>query len=106
MATKTIATWALAIQYNNLTAPVLNNAVKSIYNWAGCAIGGFNQSAPGIAYHAVQPFIGTGTSTILATGELVDVQTAALVNGIALLNQFQPDRVHNMNMQAIQYFKI
>lgn len=83
MATKTIATWALALQYGNLTDPVRDNAVKSIYNWAGCTIGGFNQSAPGIAYDAVQPFMGTGQSTILATGDLVDVQTAALINGIA-----------------------
>lgn len=84
MATKTIATWALALQYSNLTAPVRENAIKSIYNIAGCTIGGFNQTAPSIAFDAVRPFVGSGgNSTILATGELVDVQTAALINGIA-----------------------
>jgi aconitate decarboxylase len=84
MATKTLATWALALQYSNLTAPVREIAVKSIYNWAGCAIGGFSQTAPGVAYDAVMPFVGnTGNSTILGTDVLVDAQTAALINGIA-----------------------
>ncbi|KAH7395345.1 hypothetical protein DE146DRAFT_697592 [Phaeosphaeria sp. MPI-PUGE-AT-0046c] len=83
MATKTIATWALALQYSNLTAPVRENTIKSIYNIAGCTIGGFAQSAPSVAFDAVKPFMGVGNSTILATGECVDVQTAALINGIA-----------------------
>jgi aconitate decarboxylase len=84
MATKTIATWALALQYSDLTGPVRDIAVKSIYNWAGCTIGGFAQTAPSVAYDAVLPFVGAqGTSTILGTGIMVDVQTAALINGIA-----------------------
>lgn len=84
MATKTLATWALALQYSNLTVPVRDIAVKSIYNWAGCAIGGFAQPAPGIAYDAVMPFLGKmGNSTILGTDMVVDAQTAALINGIA-----------------------
>lgn len=84
MATKAIATWALALQYGNLPNPVLDIAVKSIYNWAGCAIGGYSQPAPGVALEAMMPFLGSqGNSTILAIDTLVDAQTAALINGIA-----------------------
>lgn len=84
MATKAIATWALALQYTNLTTPVRDIAIKSIYNWAGCTIGGYAQPAPGIAYDAVVSFVGaSGNSTILGTDALVDASTAALVNGIA-----------------------
>lgn len=84
MATKAIATWALALQYAHIPEPVLNISVKSIYNWAGCAIGGYSQPSPGIALNAVTPFLGNqGNSTILATDKLVDAQTAALINGIA-----------------------
>lgn len=83
MATKTLATWALALQFGNITTPVHDMALKSVYNWAGCAIGGYNQPASGKAFDAIAPFIGQGNSSILGTDELVDVQTAALINGIA-----------------------
>lgn len=84
MATKTIATWALALQFGQLPQPVVDIAVKSVYNWAGCAIGGYAQPAPAVALEAVTPFLGgMGNSTILATDTMVDAQTAALINGIA-----------------------
>lgn len=84
MATKALATWALALQYSNITADVHEIAVKSIYNWAGCTIGGYAQPAPGLAYNAVAPFVPKDmNSTILGTDILVDVNTAALINGIA-----------------------
>ncbi|KAF2998821.1 hypothetical protein E8E13_002071 [Curvularia kusanoi] len=84
MATKALATWALALQYSSLPSPVQEIATKSIYNWAGCAIGGYAQPAPGIALQAMSPFVvNQGNSTILGTDALVDAQTAALINGIA-----------------------
>lgn len=85
MATKTLATWALALQYSNITQPVHDIAVKSIANWAGCAIGGYGQPAPERVYDAVAPFIPAMdiNSTILGANVTVDVQTAALINGVA-----------------------
>ncbi|KAL8377856.1 hypothetical protein RB595_008508 [Gaeumannomyces hyphopodioides] len=84
MATKKLASWALALTYGNLTAPVTEIAIKSIGNWAGCAVGGFSQPAPGLAYNAVKPFVAAqANSTILGSDVVVDAQTAALVNGIA-----------------------
>lgn len=84
MATKTLATWALSLDFANLTSPVVDLATKSIYNWAGCAIGGYQQPAPKLAWQAVSPFVPTdGNATILGMETLADVQTAALINGIA-----------------------
>ncbi|KAJ5987748.1 MmgE/PrpD [Penicillium waksmanii] len=85
MATKHLATWALALQYTNLTQPVTDMAVKSIYNWAGCAIGGYALPPAGVAYDAVTPMLpeNAGNSSILGSDAFVDIQTAALVNGIA-----------------------
>ena len=86
-ATQKLATWALALQYANLTDPVKDAAVKSIYNWAGCAIGGYHQPAPSIALEtsSVWNTNSSGSSSILASNDsiLVDPYTAALVNGIA-----------------------
>ncbi|RGP72463.1 hypothetical protein FSPOR_2674 [Fusarium sporotrichioides] len=84
MATKTLATWALALQFGNLTEPVVDMAVKSVYNWAGCAIGGYALPPAGIALDAMSPFTGSdGNSTIFGIGQHVDIRTAALINGIA-----------------------
>ncbi|KAJ4267005.1 hypothetical protein NW762_003103 [Fusarium torreyae] len=84
MATKTLATWALALQFGNFTEPVIGMAVKSVYNWAGCAIEGYALPPADIALEAMSPFIGVeGDSSIFGTGEYVDVKTAALINGIA-----------------------
>jgi 2-methylcitrate dehydratase PrpD len=85
MATKLLATWALALQYTNLTQPVTDMAVKSIYNWAGCAIGGYALPPAGVAYDALSPMLpsNAGNSSILGSNAFVDIQTAALVNGIA-----------------------
>lgn len=48
MATVELATWAVNLQYANFTAPIIAAAVTSLYNWAGCAIGGWQQTAPQI----------------------------------------------------------
>lgn len=65
--------------------PVTEMAVKSIYNWAGCAIGGYALPPAGVALEALSPLLPQkpGNCSILGSDVLVDVQTAALVNGIA-----------------------
>lgn len=86
MATEALATWALGLQYSDFSPTVVDQAVKSVYNWAGCAIGGYAQSAPTVALATMNgQFGGPGTSSILASNDtaLVDAQIAALVNGIA-----------------------
>ncbi|KAH8678190.1 hypothetical protein BX600DRAFT_431484 [Xylariales sp. PMI_506] len=89
MATLTLASWATNLTYANLTTSVVDAAVKSIYNWAGCAIGGYAQDAPHIALATTQPFFGgPATSSILGSnttieGSFADAQLAALINGIA-----------------------
>ncbi|KAI1279438.1 2-methylcitrate dehydratase PrpD [Xylaria sp. FL0933] len=89
MATLQLASWATNLTYADLTAPVLEAAVKSVYNWAGCAIGGYAQDAPHIAQATTQPFFGgPPTSSILgANGSIspgyADAQLAAFLNGIA-----------------------
>ncbi|GAB1217425.1 hypothetical protein ATERTT37_006664 [Aspergillus terreus] len=60
-------------------------AVKSVSNWAGCAIGGYALPPAGVAYEAVSRLLPhhAGNVSLLGTGAWTDVQTAALVNGIA-----------------------
>ncbi|KAL4919643.1 hypothetical protein BDW62DRAFT_216790 [Aspergillus aurantiobrunneus] len=85
MATKKLASWALALQFSNLTQPVTDMADKIIYNWAGCAIGGYSLPPAGVALNALSPLLphNSGNCFILGSDAFVDVQTAAPVNGIA-----------------------
>ncbi|KAI3324511.1 2-methylcitrate dehydratase PrpD [Xylariaceae sp. AK1471] len=89
MATLQLASWATNLTYTDLTAPVVEAAVKSVYNWAGCAIGGYAQDAPHIAQATTQAFFGgPPTSSILGSNGSIsdayaDAQLAAFLNGIA-----------------------
>jgi aconitate decarboxylase len=91
MATLQLASWAVNLSYANLTTNVLTAANKSLYNWAGCAIGGFaSQPAPQIALNTtLSPFSGPPTSIIFGANHSTpdsssaDAQLAALINGIA-----------------------
>jgi aconitate decarboxylase len=90
MATLQLASWVTNLEYANLTTGVLTAANKSLYNWAGCAIGGFAfQPAPQIALNTtLSPFSGPPTSSILGANNSIsrgfaDAQVAALINGIA-----------------------
>jgi aconitate decarboxylase len=49
MATQHLASWARGLEYGDLPADVVRAAVRSFYNWAGCAIGGSNHEATTIA---------------------------------------------------------
>ncbi|KAH9909908.1 hypothetical protein F4778DRAFT_775816 [Xylariomycetidae sp. FL2044] len=88
MATLALASWTTNLTYTDLPPTAIDAAVKSIYNWAGCAIGGYAQEAPQIAFQTALPFIGAPTSSILGSNgsigsSFADAQAAAFVNGIA-----------------------
>ncbi|KAK4549843.1 hypothetical protein LTR36_005144 [Oleoguttula mirabilis] len=85
MATKTLAQWATNLSPSSLPASVRQAAVKSLYNYIGCAIGGSNHPAVTKAYDALSPFFGPATSSLYGSKGAVktDAQHAALLNGIA-----------------------
>lgn len=49
MATHHLASWAHNLLYSDLPHDVVRSAVKTFYNWAGCAVGGSNHPATTIA---------------------------------------------------------
>lgn len=93
MATRQLASWATSLQYTDLPSPVIQAAVRSFYNWTGCALGGSNHQTTTKAIKALSPFFGSPTSSILGrTGQAggndelparADASHAALINGIA-----------------------
>ncbi|KAL2874863.1 hypothetical protein SGCOL_009983 [Colletotrichum sp. CLE4] len=83
MATLSTATWIASLTYDDLPQGVVEAAVRSFYNWVGCAIGGSSHPTTLTAYKALSPFFGKETSSLLGFDRRIDAQHAALINGIA-----------------------
>jgi aconitate decarboxylase len=83
MATQLLADWASNLQLSDLPEPVIKAAVRSFYNWYGCAIAGSNHEAVTITEKALRPFFGKETSTLIGLGSYADAQHGALINGIS-----------------------
>jgi aconitate decarboxylase len=85
-ATEQLASFLSNVTYDDLSPKLIQHAKASILNALGCALGGASASPAIKARKAVLPLTSAQTSTIIGRPERTDVQTAALVNGIALTN--------------------
>ena len=85
MATKILASWAVNLSHDAIPQSVKSSALRSLYNYIGCTIGGSNHSAVAKAQSALSPFFGPSTSSLLGNKGFskADAQHAALLNGIA-----------------------
>ncbi|KAI7762000.1 hypothetical protein LZL87_004307 [Fusarium oxysporum] len=85
MATRRLASWSHNLQYLDLPEDVIRAAIRSFYNWAGCTIAGSQHEATKIARQTLSPFFGPPTASLLGHqgASRLDVQHAALINGIA-----------------------
>jgi 2-methylcitrate dehydratase PrpD len=61
---------------------VEHEAVRTVQNWVGCAIGAAHHPAADAALAAVNELASPAQATILGRTERVDIASAALVNGI------------------------
>lgn len=81
MATKTLARWAVNLK--TIPTSTRHAALRSLYNYIGCTIGGSGHPTVKKAYTALAPLFGQPSSSLLGTTSKVDMQNAALLNGIA-----------------------
>lgn len=81
MTTTTLASWALGLTV--IPPTVHKAALRSLYNYIGCAIGGSNHPTVTKAQAALSPLFGKPTSSLLGSASKADAQHAALLNGIA-----------------------
>src|SRR5437763_14219489 len=82
MVTRALAEWLVAQRLEDIPPDVRHEALRSIVNIVGCAVGGSPHPAVDITLRALGPFSGPGTSQPLARRERVDPLLASLVNGI------------------------
>ena len=62
---------------------VYREAIRSLLNWAGCAVGGGQHHAVDVALAALTPLAGKPEASLFGRKEKLDSLNAALVNGIS-----------------------
>ena len=81
--TETLATFITSFDGAKIPEPVRAIAVRSLVNWAGCALGGARHPALLNAMTAMRPFIGAPQASVIGRHDRVDALNAALFNGIS-----------------------
>ena len=81
--TENLARFIVETPSAEIPTNVRHEAVRSLVNWSGCALGGSGHPAVTAALLALTPFAGTGRASVLGRHERVDALHAALFNGIS-----------------------
>jgi 2-methylcitrate dehydratase PrpD len=81
--TRTLARYVVNARLSDVPAPVRKEAVRSVLNWLGCAVGSCHHEAVEHALTALGPFSGKAEASILGRQGKVDILLAALLNGIS-----------------------
>jgi 2-methylcitrate dehydratase PrpD len=81
--TRTLAEWLVGHRLDEVPADVRHEALRSIVNIVGCAVGGSTHPAVDIAWRALGRFSGPAAAQPIARAERMDPLFASLVNGIS-----------------------
>ncbi len=81
--TRIIARYAATAPVEQVPPAVRHEAVRTLLNWAGVAVGGSRQGAPSHAVAALLRFAGPPPSSLFGRKERFDPLNAALINGIS-----------------------
>ena len=80
--TRILARYVVNSRAADIPASVKHEAVRSIVNWLGCAVGGAKHEAVECALAALTPFAGPKQASVLGREDKTDILNAALMNGI------------------------
>jgi 2-methylcitrate dehydratase PrpD len=81
--TRCLARYVVSAQPTELPEKVRKEAVRTLLNWVGCALGGSKHETLNIAIAALAPFSGPAQASILGRRERMDVLNAAFMNGVS-----------------------
>lgn len=81
--TRSLATYIVGSRWEDIPSPVRAEAVRSLLNWMGCAIGGVEHEASRYSRELALAFSGPPQATIVGTPFRADIFRAAWVNGIS-----------------------
>jgi 2-methylcitrate dehydratase PrpD len=81
--TRTLARYLVRAKPEDIPAPVVVEARRTLLNWVGCALGGARHETLDNAVAALRPFAGPPQATVLGRRERMDALTASLMNGMS-----------------------
>ncbi|HSN40754.1 MAG TPA: MmgE/PrpD family protein, partial [Burkholderiales bacterium] len=81
--THRLARYIIESEYERIPEAARREAVRSLVNWIGCAVGGASHAAVEHALAALADYSALPQATVLGRRERLDVLHAALVNGIS-----------------------
>ncbi len=81
--TRHLAAWAVSSRKEDVPAAIRREALRTLLNWTGCAIGGSRHETVEIAIRALKPFSGPAQASVLGRKDRLDVLNASLMNGIS-----------------------
>lgn len=81
--TRTLAQFVVDSRAQDIPEPAKREAIRSIVNWVGCAVGGCRHETVDRALIALRPFAGASQATVLGRDDRTDILNAALLNGIS-----------------------
>jgi 2-methylcitrate dehydratase PrpD len=81
--TRRLAAWVMSSRKEDVPATVRREALRTILNWTGCAVGGSRHETVDIAIRALKPFSGPEQASVLGRKDRLDVLNASLINGIS-----------------------
>ena len=81
-ATRQLANYVVNSQWEDIPERARYEAVRSIFNWVGCCLGGARHITTDRAIAALAEFSGKPEATVLGRNERLDILHGALLNGI------------------------
>jgi 2-methylcitrate dehydratase PrpD len=81
--TAALANYVAATRLEDLPADVLHQAKRTFLNFVGCAVGGAHDDSVSSASHALGPFSGPASASVLGRAERYDPLLASLLNGMS-----------------------
>jgi 2-methylcitrate dehydratase len=82
--TATMARWAAALEYLNLSQDAIYQAKRFLLDSVGCALGGYQQHDVKIGLEVLNEIAGRGPATVIGTGKRIDPVSASLANALMI----------------------
>tara|TARA_B110000116_G_C16798901_1_gene568847 strand:- start:2859 stop:3440 length:582 start_codon:yes stop_codon:yes gene_type:complete len=80
--TRQLASYVVNSKWDDIPKDARYEAVRSIFNWVGCCLGGARHVTTDRAIAALAEFSGNAEASVLGRSERLDIMHAALLNGI------------------------
>jgi 2-methylcitrate dehydratase PrpD len=81
--TRRLARYVVGARFEDIPAPVVREARRTVVNWVGCALGGARHETLDHAIAALAPFAGPAQATVIGRRERMDALTVSLMNGMS-----------------------